>query len=204
MKNPEPNTLNNMVNEEHYTPQDVIDMMFQVRDKYVDFEITQYLEPSAGDGRMIEGVDKPFIAYDINPKSDKVIHGDFLTTDISYLKGRLTIMCPPFSLVHDFVEKTLDISDYVIAMLPRQGLTNVINYETTHVDCAYMYKEYDFGTTVTTFFIVGCRRRLIGDGIYQPMNNRDLWVDWLKLNSNKPIKINHLPPFDPEFVKIIK
>lgn len=191
------------INEEHYTPDDIIHLIHQVKDEYVDFEITEYLEPSAGDARLIENVDKPFLAYDINPKSDKVIRKSFLDVDIEHKKGRVCLMSPPFSLCKEFLNKSLQVSDYVITLLPRRGLSKIIDYNTTQVDYVSLFRDYDFGTTVTSFFLVACRKKNKSDEKYEVSDELETWRKWLKENV-KVSDISNVPPFSTNFVEILK
>lgn len=191
------------LNEAHYTPTELLDLMFQVKNKYVDFQISEYLEPSAGDGRIVERFDKKYRAYDINPKSDKITKADFLSTNIEYVKGRVTMMNPPFSLTNEFLEKALSVSDYVIGVLPRYTLTEVINYDTTQIDYVSLLRDYDFKTTEVTVFVVGCKRK---EKVKpnQLFDYKKEWENWLKANSSKPVEIFQTPPFSPEIVDILK
>jgi hypothetical protein len=93
--------------EAHFTTDELINEMFLLKDKYVDFDITEYLENSAGDGRIIDRFDKPYIAYDINSLRDDIKEVNYLKEKIEYKKGRVCIMNPPFAIGLKFLYKAL-------------------------------------------------------------------------------------------------
>lgn len=45
---------------------------------------------------FLDYLDKPYLAYDIEPEDDRVIKQDYLELDIGYKKGRCVIGNPPF------------------------------------------------------------------------------------------------------------
>lgn len=84
--------------------------------------ITEYIEPSAGAGVFLDYLDKPYLAYDIEPEDDRVIKQDYLELDIGYKKGRCVIGNPPFgrgnSLSMAFYKKSVKIADYIAFIMP--------------------------------------------------------------------------------------
>ena len=48
--------------------------------------IVEYVEPSAGSGVFLNYLDKPYIAYDIEPEDEGIIKADFLKEPIEYKK----------------------------------------------------------------------------------------------------------------------
>ena len=69
-------------------------------------------------------------AYDIDPKSDKVIKADFLTLDIPYKRGRLCIGNPPFGhsnlMSIRFYKKCCAIGDYIAFIQPISQYQNTL------------------------------------------------------------------------------
>ena len=57
--------------------------------------ITEWLEPSAGDGSFSLQLDN-CLAYDIKPEHYSIIQQDFLELNLDYKKGRCIISNPPF------------------------------------------------------------------------------------------------------------
>lgn len=94
--------------------------------------ITEYLEPSAGQGVFLDYLNKPYLAYDIEPddERDRIKRQDFLELDIKYKEGRCIIGNPPFgsrmNLVVAFYKKSIQIGDYIAFILPVSQLNNNI------------------------------------------------------------------------------
>ena len=90
--------------------------------------ITEYIEPSAGSGVFLDYLDKPYLAYDIEPEGNNVIKQDWLETELNYLKGRCVIGNPPFgnknTLSVKFFKKATNICDYIAFILPISQLNN--------------------------------------------------------------------------------
>jgi hypothetical protein len=96
--------------------------------------ITEYIEPSAGAGVFLDYLDKPYLAYDIEPEDDRIIRQDYLELDIEYKKGRCVIGNPPFgrgnSLAMSFYKKSVKIADYIAFIMPiSQYKNNVQLYD---------------------------------------------------------------------------
>ena len=70
--------------EAHYTPKELIDEMFHLLNKYHKKEVKEYLETSAGDGRIVDRFDKPYLAYDISTNRNDIITTDYLKEYIPY------------------------------------------------------------------------------------------------------------------------
>ena len=95
------------------------------------YEVSEFLEPSAGQGifsNYLYTSGRNVIALDIEPKAEDIIKADYLTYDIEYKKGRLTIGNPPYgsrlSLAKKFYKKSIEISDYISFILPISQLDN--------------------------------------------------------------------------------
>lgn len=90
--------------------------------------IVEYLEPSAGAGVFLDYLDKPYLAYDIEPEDERIVKHDYLKLDLEYKKGRCVIGNPPFgnrmNLVRKFYAKSINIADYIVYILPISQLDN--------------------------------------------------------------------------------
>ncbi len=91
--------------------------------------ITEYIEPSAGEGVFLDYLDKPYLAYDIEPEDDRIIKQDYLKLELEYKKGRCVIGNPPFgnrnNLSRAFYKKSIKLGDYVSFILPISQLNNI-------------------------------------------------------------------------------
>ena len=93
--------------------------------------ISEFLEPSAGEGvfsNYLATSGLNVIALDIDPKADDITQADYLTYDIEYKKGRLTIGNPPYgsklNLAQKFFKKSINVGDYISFILPISQLNN--------------------------------------------------------------------------------
>lgn len=110
--------------------------------------ISEFLEPSAGNGVFLKYLPKSYLAYDILPESPEIIKGNFLDIDLNYKKGRCIIGNPPFgernNLVIKFYKKSINLADYICFILPISQLNN--NYSLYEFDLIYSedlsIKEY--------------------------------------------------------------
>lgn len=90
--------------------------------------ITEYIEPSAGAGIFLDYLDKPYLAYDIEPEDNRITKQNYLDLDMDYKKGRCVIGNPPFgnrnTLAVKFFKKSIQFGDYVSFVLPLSQLNN--------------------------------------------------------------------------------
>lgn len=90
--------------------------------------IVEYLEPSAGTGVFLNYLDLPYLAYDIDPKDNRVTKQDYLELDLDYKKGRCVIGNPPYgdrnNLSRAFYKKSINLADYIAFILPISQLNN--------------------------------------------------------------------------------
>ena len=91
--------------------------------------ITEYIEPSAGGGVFLNYLDKPYLAYDIEPEDARIIKQNYLELELKYKIGRCVIGNPPYgnrnNLSRAFYKKSIDIADYVSFILPISQLNNI-------------------------------------------------------------------------------
>lgn len=110
-------------NDKYYTPSDLAEYcVSKVKEIIGENNITEYIEPSAGQGVFLDYLDKPYLSYDIEPEDDRVIKADWLSVDLDYKQGRCIIGNPPFgeknNLSVAFYKKSIPICDYIAFILP--------------------------------------------------------------------------------------
>lgn len=121
--------------DKYYTSKDLAKYIVNKTKEIIGEEnITEYIEPSAGSGVFLDYLDKPYLAYDIEPEDERIIRQDYLTLDIGYKKGRCIIGNPPYgtknNLTVAFYKKSLDLGDYISFILPiSQYKNNIKLYE---------------------------------------------------------------------------
>jgi hypothetical protein len=122
--------MSNKINlDKYYTPLNLakscIDKVYQV---IGENNISEAIEPSAGNGSFSLQFSKTCLAYDIEPEHESITKQDFLTLDINYLFGRLVIGNPPFgsrmNLAQKFFKKSIELGDYIAFILPISQLWN--------------------------------------------------------------------------------
>ncbi len=115
----------------YFTSQELVDIVMGLFSG-LEFEISEYIEPSAGSGVFLDYFDKPYKAYDIEPMDERVIREDFLELDLHYLEGRAVVGNPPYgrclSLAQKFFRKAVGISDYIAFILPISQLNNINSF----------------------------------------------------------------------------
>lgn len=153
--------------EKHYTTEYLYNYMNDnVLKKYYKGEITEFIENSAGDGRMIDFLkDKynlPVSGYDIFNETGRedIIECDYLKEKIEYKSGRVAFINPPFNKGLKFVYKSLKESDYCVAILSVNSFLN-IDYDKYEVDCIDIFKNYDFGSCKTSICIIGIKKKVV-------------------------------------------
>lgn len=110
-------------NDKYYTPKELakycIDKTYEI---IGEENISEVIEPSAGNGSFSLQIPTLCWSYDIEPEHKSIIKQDFLTLDSQYLYGRLIIGNPPFgargSLAVKFFKKALELGDYIAFILP--------------------------------------------------------------------------------------
>ena len=118
-----------ILNDKYYTPIELARRLIKTTYEVLsDYEITDVIEPSAGDGAFSKNVE--CTAYDIEPQGENIIKADFLTLDIPYKRGRLFIGNPPFGPSNatsvKFFRKCCTLGDYIAFVQPISQLDNNI------------------------------------------------------------------------------
>jgi len=149
--------------EKYYTPPDLIDELFILKDRYCDVAITEYLENSAGGGAICDRFDKPYIAFDIEPEPDRpdIIKADYLKEKIEYKPGRVCIMNPPFNKGLKFVNKSLKECDWVFCILSNISI-HAFNFKDVWIEEIQYYKNYHYPNITTksiSLFLMALRNR---------------------------------------------
>ena len=116
-------------NDKYYTPQDLAKYCVEKTKEVIgEDNITEYIEPSAGSGVFLNYLDKPYLAYDIEPENNKVKKQDWLSLELDYKQGRCIIGNPPYgrsnNLSVQFYKKSIKIGDYISFILPISQLNN--------------------------------------------------------------------------------
>ena len=116
-------------NDKYYTPRELAKYCIDKTYEIVGEEnISEVVEPSAGNGSFSEQIPTVCWAYDIEPENENITKADYLKLDIKYLWGRLVIGNPPYgrclSLAQKFYKKSVEIGDYISFILPISQLNN--------------------------------------------------------------------------------
>ena len=94
--------------------------------------ITEWLEPSGGNGVFLDYLPDGTYSCDIEPEDDRIVKQDYLELKMDYKKGRCVIGNPPFGvrnrLSYRFFKKSIRLCDYIAFILPISQLNNNIQY----------------------------------------------------------------------------
>jgi len=142
--------------EKIYTPDKLIYLMLEHLLLYYNDEITQFIEPAAGSGNIINVLKKvypltPIISFDIYNETNNIEINEvnFLqinkshTFRLNYKKGRVCIMNPPFSIALRFIYESLKYSDFIVAILPISSIFN-LDYTKCEVKKIDIYNNFLF------------------------------------------------------------
>ena len=116
-------------NDKYYTSPELAKYCVEKTKEIIgENNITEYVEPSAGSGVFLDYLDKPYLAYDIEPEDNKIVKADWLSVDLDYKKGRCVIGNPPFgnrnTLSVQFYKKSIELCDYIAFILPISQFNN--------------------------------------------------------------------------------
>lgn len=116
-------------NDKYYTSPELAKYCVEKTKEIIgEDNITEYIEPSAGSGVFLDYLDKPYMAYDIDPEDERIMKADWLAVNLGYKKGRCVIGNPPFGngtkTSNRFAKKSFKIADYVSFILPICQLNN--------------------------------------------------------------------------------
>lgn len=129
-------------NDKYYTSSELAMYVVNKTKEIIGEEnIVEYLESSAGNGVFLDYLDKPYLAYDIEPEDDKdrIIKQDYLELNLEYKQGRCVIGNPPFgdrnTLSVKFYKKSIQLGDCVAFILPISQYKN--NQQMYEFDLVY-------------------------------------------------------------------
>jgi hypothetical protein len=150
--------------EKFYTPTELVDELFIMKEKYCDVEVVEYLENSAGGGAICDRFDKPYIAYDIEPEPNRpdIIKADYKKLKLGYKPGRVAIINPPFQRGLYFVYKALKECDWVFCILSQNSILN-LDYKNIWAEEIQLWRMYNFGKCKVSITLMALRPRREGD-----------------------------------------
>jgi len=122
-------TVNEMAintDDKYYADQELVSYVVDTAINAIGKEnISEIIEPSAGDGAFIEKLDStglPVQYYDLYPEHDRIKEQDFSTLNLPHKKGRLFLGGPPYAqgstLWLMFVKKAAKMGDYIAYISP--------------------------------------------------------------------------------------
>lgn len=119
-------------NDKYYTPIKLAQYCVNKTKEVIgEQNITEYIEPSGGNGVFLDFLPKNTYSCDIEPEDDRIIKQNFLTLDIEYKKGRCIIGNPPYgtknNLTRAFYNKSCEIGDYISFILPISQWNNSVS-----------------------------------------------------------------------------
>jgi hypothetical protein len=113
--------------DKYYTPIEVA-LQCIAKVKQLLPEITEFLEPSAGNGSFSLQLPEGSLAFDIAPEHDSIKQCDFLELELPYKQCRCVIGNPPFgdrnALSVKFYKKSVQLGDYIAFILPASQVDN--------------------------------------------------------------------------------
>jgi len=115
--------------DKYYTPSRIARSVIDIAVRTIGKEnITEFIEPSAGNGVFLNHLPDTAVAYDIEPEDDRIIKQDYLELELDYKAGRVVIGNPPFgnrnNLARKFCNKSFEIAEYVAFIMPISQLNN--------------------------------------------------------------------------------
>jgi hypothetical protein len=159
-----PNYLGDDRLEKFYTPKELIDELFILKEKFCDVEISEYLENSAGGGAICDRFDKPYLAFDIEPEPDRpdIKRANYIKEKIEYKPGRVCIMNPPFGKGLIFLNKAMKECDWCFCILSQNSMLNV-DYQKYWIPEIQLWRKHNFIGTSVSICLMAVRNRREGD-----------------------------------------
>lgn len=121
--------MSKIKNDKYYTSEELAQYCVNKTKEIIgEYNISEFLEPSAGAGVFLNYLPKNTLAYDLEPENDRIIKQDYLTLKLDYKKGRCIIGNPPFgsrnNLSLKFFKKSILLGDYIAFIQPISQLDN--------------------------------------------------------------------------------
>lgn len=181
-------------NDKYYTSPELAEYIVNKTKEIIGEEnITEYIEPSAGAGVFLDYLDKPYIAYDIEPEDDRIIKQDYLNVNLKYKQGRCAIGNPPYgeklNMAQKFYKKSVEIADYIAFILPISQLWNTNSL----YEFDLIYSE-DLGKQLYTDRKLHCCFNIYKrpeDGLNKKPNNKLKDITIIRQDSKKYNSINN-------------
>lgn len=122
---------NKLEHDKYYTPTDLAQYcVLKTKDVVGEGNISEYIEPSGGNGAFLDYLPDNTYSCDILPEDNRVVKQDYLSLSLPYKKGRCIIGNPPFgvkgNLMTQFYLKAITECDYISFILPISQLNNDI------------------------------------------------------------------------------
>ena len=180
-------------NDKYYTSPEIAKYCIEKTKEIIGSEnITEYIEPSAGSGVFLNYLDKPYLAYDIEPEDDRIIKQDWLENNLTYKKGRCVIGNPPFgtrnTLSVRFYKKAIVLSDYVSFILPISQYNN--NQQMYEFDLIY---SEDLGIRKYTDRYIHCSFNIYKRN-FNKLNDRPKYeLNDIKVTENRRTARSNIP-----------
>lgn len=171
-------------NDKYYTPPTLAEYIVNKTKEIIgDKNISEYIEPSGGNGVFLNYLPKETYSCDIEPEDDRVKKQDYLTLGLEYKQGRCVIGNPPFGVKNtlsvQFYKKSILLGDYISFILPISQLNN--NQQMYEFDLIY---SEDLGKRIYTDRDVHCCLNIYK----KPTNGFNDKVNY-KLNDIKIIEV---------------
>lgn len=115
--------------DKYYTPSDLAEYCVKKTKEVIGIDnITEWLEPSAGEGVFLPYLGNNYLAFDIEPEAENIEQQNYLELDLPYFKGRCAIGNPPYGKGNytsvKFFKKAITQCDFVAFILPISQLNN--------------------------------------------------------------------------------
>ena len=83
--------------DKYYTPSDLAEYCVKKTKEVIGIDnITEWLEPSAGEGVFLPYLCNNYLAFDIESEAENIEQQNYLELDLTYFKGRCVIGNPPY------------------------------------------------------------------------------------------------------------
>ncbi|QBF34665.1 SAM-dependent methyltransferase [Mycoplasmopsis phocirhinis] len=188
--------------DQFYTSPKIVEQFLDII-KIFDFinSKTVFIEPSAGDGKFIESIQKRYqnkiIAFDIEKNHSLVKEQNFLTSDIKYSTNNITIGNPPFGkrakLAIEFINHSSKNSDIICFVLPiqfrRWNVQKQINPELKLIYSSEDLPKNSFSLNNKPVDVNCCFQIWINKNIDKNNKYPDLRIKQAPANKHKDFKI---------------
>ena len=121
-----PDEYKSSAKDQFFTPAHITSQCWTTFKKMVDINLKDYIfiEPSAGDGAFLKILPKNTIAFDIEPRHQRIIKQDYLLWKPTNMKQKYIVFGnPPFGLrghvALNFIRHSANFADYVCFILPQ-------------------------------------------------------------------------------------